>query len=289
MIRFNEFKHLLSSVDLYINGKIQPKNVELLHYHEFHADRYYLTYKMLSKHIKEGDKVLDIGPNPYYTTLFMHLNKVQVSGVSGGYNLKNIPEPQKEEKTETKLGDREYQFKINTGCNLEEDKLPFADNFFDCVLFLEIIEHFIKNPINALTEIARVLRPGGKLILTTDNSHSMVKLIKFLSFKPIYWPYSDQYFGDRHNREYMPMEILKLLSGVGYKDVSVNLKNLSPYSSAQAPLGKKLGYLFSNTLTRLPYFNKFKRQIFVTATKSEIRDYKPGWLFMRQDGWLESL
>ncbi|HUK32864.1 MAG TPA: class I SAM-dependent methyltransferase [Vicinamibacterales bacterium] len=44
------------------------------------------------------------------------------------------------------------------------DSVP--DGFFDCVLCTEVIEHAAR-PEALLCEIARVLRPGGRLVLTT--------------------------------------------------------------------------------------------------------------------------
>jgi ubiquinone/menaquinone biosynthesis C-methylase UbiE len=46
--------------------------------------------------------------------------------------------------------------------------LKFADNEFDCVCFLEVIEH-LDDPVKALKEIYRVLKLGGTLILSTNN------------------------------------------------------------------------------------------------------------------------
>ncbi|MBK7875263.1 MAG: class I SAM-dependent methyltransferase [Planctomycetes bacterium] len=46
--------------------------------------------------------------------------------------------------------------------------LPFQDASFDVVVTMEGIEHF-ENQTGFLRECARVLKPGGKLILTTPN------------------------------------------------------------------------------------------------------------------------
>lgn len=46
--------------------------------------------------------------------------------------------------------------------------LPFPDESFDLVTMLAVIEH-VKDPQFVISEIARVLRPNGRLILTTPK------------------------------------------------------------------------------------------------------------------------
>jgi SAM-dependent methyltransferase len=48
--------------------------------------------------------------------------------------------------------------------------LPFADGAFDCVVFSEVIEHVPANEEeHCIRELWRVMRPGGRLILTTPH------------------------------------------------------------------------------------------------------------------------
>lgn len=47
--------------------------------------------------------------------------------------------------------------------------LPFAEGAFDCVISLGVLEHTGDVP-RALSEVGRVLRPGGKAVLVLPNS-----------------------------------------------------------------------------------------------------------------------
>jgi ubiquinone/menaquinone biosynthesis C-methylase UbiE len=55
--------------------------------------------------------------------------------------------------------------------NLES--LPFDDSAFDLVLSSQVIEHVLDAPA-AVGELARVLRPGGRLIISTDNADNRI-------------------------------------------------------------------------------------------------------------------
>ena len=81
---------------------------------------------------------------------------------------------------------------------------------FDFVLFCEIIEHLLMNPLHALREIHRVLEPGGLLVLTTPNVARLGNVLRWSRGDNIYDPYSG--FGPygRHNREYTLHELDRL-------------------------------------------------------------------------------
>ena len=73
--------------------------------------------------------------------------------------------------------------------------LPFGDATFDCVISFQVIEH-IENDEAFVREIHRVLRPGGRFVVTTPNAPMS------LTRNP--W----------HVREYTADELQGLLAGV---------------------------------------------------------------------------
>ena len=59
------------------------------------------------------------------------------------------------------------------------DPLPYPDGYFDYVFSIEGIEHF-HNPWTFVLELCRVLKPGGKLFISTPNTFSVDARLKYL-------------------------------------------------------------------------------------------------------------
>jgi SAM-dependent methyltransferase len=59
--------------------------------------------------------------------------------------------------------------------------LPFGDATFDYVTCVEGIEH-LENPFSCVREFARVLKPGGTLLITTPNIMSIKSRTRFLFY-----------------------------------------------------------------------------------------------------------
>ena len=59
-----------------------------------------------------------------------------------------------------------------------QQRLPYDDAFFDAVACVDGIEH-VENPFHLVREFARVLRPGGRLVVSTPNISAMRSRFRF--------------------------------------------------------------------------------------------------------------
>ena len=74
-------------------------------------------------------------------------------------------------------------------CIMEDDitKSKLPSRSVDLILFTEVIEH-IEDPLCALRNIHRILKPGGILILSTPQKYSMLEMFSKLAFLPVFLP-----------------------------------------------------------------------------------------------------
>lgn len=162
---------------------------------------------------KPGQDVLELGANPYFMTTLLYkfrdarlhlanfLGRDQKSGV---------------QKVRIQLTGEVIEYRYRH-FNIETDAFPYADESMDVVLFCEIIEHLLNDPVHVLIESRRVLRPGGTLIVTTPNVISLDNVCKLAGGGNIYDPYSGHGPYGRHNREYNRHELDLLLTDNGFR------------------------------------------------------------------------
>lgn len=64
--------------------------------------------------------------------------------------------------------DRGYEQESISGLSAVADiaAIPFADNVMDSAVCMEVLEH-VRDPVGILKEICRVVRPGGKVMVST--------------------------------------------------------------------------------------------------------------------------
>jgi 2-polyprenyl-3-methyl-5-hydroxy-6-metoxy-1,4-benzoquinol methylase len=64
--------------------------------------------------------------------------------------------------------------------DISSDAFPYENNFFDYVIFTEVIEH-LAFPDHTIQEIYRVLKPGGKLLISTHNPFNLYMRLRYLA------------------------------------------------------------------------------------------------------------
>lgn len=80
-------------------------------------------------------------------------------------------------KAFSKLGLVTYGTDLSSYCaqaqivDINKEKLPFPDNYFDVVFSKSVIEH-IRNTEHYMNEMYRVLKPGGRIILLVPDWES---------------------------------------------------------------------------------------------------------------------
>lgn len=102
--------------------------------------------------------------------------------------------------------------------NIEATPLPVADETFDYVLCCEVLEHMEQDPMFMLSEVNRVLKPGGTLILTTPNVVSSRGITRMLrNLEPyFYMQYRMSGSTDRHNYEYSLWSLSQVMKAAGF-------------------------------------------------------------------------
>lgn len=120
--------------------------------------------------------------------------------------------------------------------DIESQPLPFATGSVDVVVCWEVLEHLGRDPMFLLHEINRILVGDGLLHLTTPNSASALSFAKVADGETAgVWPVFLVSGGsDRHNREYTPAELVRLLDAAGFRsDASTS----TVWTSADAQRG----------------------------------------------------
>jgi len=173
--------------------------------------------------MRSGD-VLELGSSPYFLSLC--LRRLCSGRLCLGNYFGTADKRGSDRLVHQRTGDAvSFDYDL---FNIETDEFPHPDASFDLVVFSELIEHLVVNPVWTLSEIHRVLRPNGCVIVTTPNKLSLERLATFVRggsqmvdrYSPLFG------YGGRHNREYGPAELRELLEGCGFTVEEMVLRDL---------------------------------------------------------------
>ncbi len=186
----------------------------------------------------EPGKVLDLPSGPGY--LLRDLQKLGFDGVAGEID----------EKLHV-FSDLDYR-KVDMTA-----KFDFASGSFDYVVSIEGIEH-IENHFQFLREVRRVLRKGGRLVLTTPNVLSLESRLRFflsgfhrLAEKPIPLDSENIYF-----EHINPIGFNQLYFAC--ETAGLRVRELKTYRYRRGSL--LLYYLFYPFIKRAVYYSCFRKE-----------------------------
>jgi len=163
-------------------------------------------FSFLLDEIKEGDKFLDIGCSVAVPAKLIR-EKYKDCEIWGTDISDEAIEINKERYPE----DKYFQGYVG-----HEDFLP--DNYFDVVFSGEVLEH-LDDPALLLAEAYRVLKSGGKFVLTTPNDEGIISSehVWFFEEDDIRKLYEEAGFKNLEFKKLPKLEHLVVIFAVGVK------------------------------------------------------------------------
>ena len=163
----------------------------------------------------------------------------------------------------------------------EKDRFPYPDQHFSAVICGELIEHLFEDPMHLMSEVNRILKPGGHFVVTTPNIAALRGISAILQgyhpgfFHAYIKPAEGATEVDaRHNREYAPREIHQLLENSGFE---VALLETGEFRDEPHP---EFGWIL-HLLERYRLGTDLRGDgIYAVGRKTgPVRERYPGWLY----------
>jgi len=138
-------------------------------YLSFHFPRFQNTFKrVVASNTLEGRPVVvDVGAHWLHQSLFYALAGCKVEAF-------NVPTTFKKDRVKQLAN--AYDINLTPAPQLETGECFYGlpENSVDMVLFTEILEHITFNPVRFWRVIYHVMKPGGRIIVTTPNFYSLL-------------------------------------------------------------------------------------------------------------------
>jgi len=200
----------------YIRGFVHS-DPEQAAYVEQHIERFLRTLEITPPGTKD-DALLEMGAYLNVTPAFK--TRLGYGEVRGSYLG---PAGRVERRSVQSASGEVFECEIDL-FNAETDPYPYPGGRFATVLCCELIEHLYDDPMHAMAEINRILRPGGHLVLTTPNICSLRALASgLLAYHPgLFHQYIRPKNGcvePRHAREFAPRDVQALFEAAGFEVV----------------------------------------------------------------------
>jgi 2-polyprenyl-3-methyl-5-hydroxy-6-metoxy-1,4-benzoquinol methylase len=118
--------------------------------------------------------------------------------------------------------------------DLDRDTIPVSNGSADIVAAIETIEHLESAP-RFVREIARIVKPGGWVVITTPNQLSLLSLLclmvkgRFVAFQDDYYPV--------HRTALLPIDLVRLATDCGLTrpELAFTCSGRMPLTAAHYP------------------------------------------------------
>ena len=192
-------------------------------YFNTHLDRYLTTLEVLPG-ASDGQRLLELGAAFHHLTpalvRWKGYHDIRCSDVWEG-------DAQCQRRVVSDDGQEELVFTVDN-FDVQLSPWPYPDSTFDVVLCCEMLEHLVHDPMQAFSEVNRILKESGRLLLTTPNIASAKSVESILRGESPYVYGKYEVAGlptDRHNREYTPGEVLRIVQAAGFDVESLQTRN----------------------------------------------------------------
>ena len=189
----------------------------------WHRGKLAMIEQLIRPHLKEGSSLLEIGCGAG--------NLLIQASVRGSYPVALDLSMQALTFVRARL---EAQEALKGFACIQSigEHLPFADGSFDFILLSEVVEH-LEEPHMSIHEASRVLRPGGRLLVTTPNYRSFWPVMEWTVDRLNMAP---KMGGEQHISKFYPSTLYSLMtqSGLGV-EYSGTIYGFSPFLSLLSP------------------------------------------------------
>ena len=163
--------------------------------------------------LPDGGRVLDVGTGPGLVPHALHLL---------GHDVVSIDHPRDRSSAQKRIKDLGLE---GHHAEVGVDPLPVASDSIDAVFAGDVIEHLPNSPRPFVSALVDVLRPGGKLVLSTPNATRLLARVKMMMGYSNWPPLKDFYDEDLHmghHKEYTSEELSFVLRDAGLVDVHID-------------------------------------------------------------------
>jgi ubiquinone/menaquinone biosynthesis C-methylase UbiE len=214
-----------------------------------------LYSETILRHLQPGQRLLDAGCGRYLKFSKALSGKARVVGI----DLEDVLDTHNQNAPYGVRGDLNY--------------LPFPANYFDMVISRSVVEH-LEDPPKAFREFARVLRPGGKVVIITPNKYDYVSVIAALTpyklhrslVSRIFQVSEDDVFPTLYRANTLS-SFARAMRSAGFAECELDTVNHYPAYLMFSPILFRLGVLYER-LTSLRLLRALRGSILAVFVKS---------------------